>query len=97
MYIWFSSNYQSLFFSQSNSGRFDFALESSGGTIAGTPSTETYEPTSAVFSIWGIPIWQVKNSPRQIIESGDTGVHLNLPFLVDLTCVYLPRVFVGND
>ncbi len=56
---------------ETNSGRFDFALESSGGTIVSTPSTETYEPTRAVISIWGIPIWQVKDSPRQIIESGD--------------------------
>ena len=51
-------------------GLFDFALESAGGTIASTRCTETYDATEAVYSVWGVPIWRRKNTPRTILQPG---------------------------
>ena len=38
-------------------GLFDFALESAGGTIATVRCTKTYDKASAVYTVWGVPIW----------------------------------------
>jgi SUN domain-containing protein 1/2 len=51
-------------------GLFDFALESAGGTIASTRCTETYDLSNAVYSVWGVPIWWARNSPRTILQPG---------------------------
>lgn len=52
-------------------GRFDFALESAGGTIASTRCTQTYDAATAVYSVWGIPIWwESVNGPRAILQPG---------------------------
>ena len=52
-------------------GRFDFALESAGGTIASTRCTQTYDASTAVYSVWGIPIWwESVNGPRSILQPG---------------------------
>ena len=52
-------------------GRFDFALESAGGTIASTRCTQTYDAATAVYSVWGIPIWwESVNGPRSILQPG---------------------------
>ena len=51
-------------------GLFDFALESAGGSIVTTKCTEPYQATSAVMSVWGLPIWWDANSPRTILQPG---------------------------
>ena len=52
-------------------GKFDFALESAGGTIVSTRCTQTYDAATAVYSIWGIPIWwESVNGPRAILQPG---------------------------
>ena len=52
-------------------GKFDFALESAGGTIASTRCTQTYDAATAVYSIWGIPIWwESVNGPRAMLQPG---------------------------
>ena len=52
-------------------GKFDFALESAGGTIASTRCTQTYDVATAVYSVWGIPIWwESVNGPRAILQPG---------------------------
>ena len=52
-------------------GKFDFALESAGGTIVSTRCTQTYDAATAVYSIWGVPIWwESVNGPRAILQPG---------------------------
>ena len=52
-------------------GKFDFALESAGGTILSTRCTQTYDAATAVYSIWGIPVWwESVNGPRAILQPG---------------------------
>jgi len=51
-------------------GLFDFALESAGGSIFSTRCTENYELSSAVMSVWGVPIWWETNTPRSILQPG---------------------------
>ncbi len=51
-------------------GKFDFALESAGGTIASIRCTETYDVSNAVYSVFGIPFWWERNSPRAILQPG---------------------------
>lgn len=51
-------------------GRFDYALESIGGSVLTTRCTETYDAVNAVYSIFGIPIWWEKNTPRTILQPG---------------------------
>ncbi|XP_059088377.1 SUN domain-containing protein 1-like [Tigriopus californicus] len=51
-------------------GRFDYAQESIGGSVLTTRCTETYDSVSAVYSVFGIPIWWEKNTPRTILQPG---------------------------
>ncbi|XP_012271483.2 SUN domain-containing protein 1 [Orussus abietinus] len=51
-------------------GRTDYALESSGGTILSTRNTETYLAGAPVLTLFGIPIVEQKNNPRAIIQTG---------------------------
>merc|ERR1711994_244808 len=52
-------------------GKFDFALESAGGTVLSTRCTQTYDAATAVYSIWGIPVWwESVNGPRAILQPG---------------------------
>ena len=53
-------------------GMFDFALESAGGTIASTRCTETHDVSNAVYSLFGIPFWWERNSPRTILQPGSS-------------------------
>ncbi|XP_046407094.1 uncharacterized protein LOC124171797 isoform X2 [Ischnura elegans] len=48
----------------------DYALESSGGSIVSTRCTETYQAKTAVFSLFGIPLWSPSINPRKIIQPG---------------------------
>ena len=51
-------------------GQFDFALESAGGLIESTRCTKTYDKASAVYTVWGIPIWSESTDPRMILRPG---------------------------
>ncbi|GJQ73432.1 putative Sad1 / UNC-like protein C-terminal [Trypoxylus dichotomus] len=51
-------------------GLVDFALESSGGHVISTRCTESYQVTTAVLSIFGVPISYPTNSPRTAITPG---------------------------
>ncbi|KAK3089609.1 hypothetical protein FSP39_004976 [Pinctada imbricata] len=46
----------------------DFALESAGGSVISTRCSETYHKKTAQYSILGIPLWYVSNSPRTVIQ-----------------------------
>lgn len=49
-------------------GKFDYALESAGGSIISTRCTETYHTGTAQFSLFGVPFWYTSNSPRTVIQ-----------------------------
>ena len=50
-------------------GRFDFALESAGGTVVSTRCTQTHDVSMAVYSVFGIPFWyETRSSPREILR-----------------------------
>jgi len=49
-------------------GKFDYALESAGGSIVSTKCTESYNVKSARISVLGIPLWYPANNPRTIIQ-----------------------------
>merc|ERR1719450_528223 len=51
-------------------GMFDYALETAGGSVVSTRSTETYIQKTAMYSIFGIPIWYPSNNPRTVIQPG---------------------------
>ncbi|KFQ17909.1 SUN domain-containing protein 1 [Merops nubicus] len=55
-------------YSQDKTGMVDFALESGGGSILSTRCSETYEPKTAVISLFGIPLWYSAQSPRVVIQ-----------------------------
>lgn len=49
-------------------GKPDYALESSGGSILGIGCTKVYEETSRLQSIFGIPLYFSNYSPRTVIQ-----------------------------
>ncbi|KHN77028.1 Nuclear migration and anchoring protein unc-84 [Toxocara canis] len=49
-------------------GKVDYALESSGGSVISTRCTETYKEKSRLESIFGIPLWYSSYSPRSVIQ-----------------------------
>ena len=51
-------------------GLFDYALETAGGSVISTRCTETYVQKTAMYSIFGIPIWYPSNNPRTVIQPG---------------------------
>eukprot|EP00095_Tigriopus_kingsejongensis_P006721 snap_masked-scaffold25_size650667-processed-gene-5.22 protein:Tk06721 transcript:snap_masked-scaffold25_size650667-processed-gene-5.22-mRNA-1 annotation:"hypothetical protein AaeL_AAEL007475" len=51
-------------------GLFDYALESIGGSILTTRCTETYDSVNAVYSVFGIPFWWERNTPRVMLQPG---------------------------
>ncbi|XP_040445577.1 SUN domain-containing protein 1 isoform X2 [Falco naumanni] len=55
-------------YSQDKIGMVDFALESGGGSIVSTRCSETYETKTALFSLFGIPLWYMSQSPRVVIQ-----------------------------
>ena len=38
-------------------GLFDFALASAGGSVETVRCTKTYSSTSAVYTVFGVPVW----------------------------------------
>ncbi|XP_073931480.1 SUN domain-containing protein 1 isoform X9 [Castor canadensis] len=55
-------------YSQDKTGMVDFALESGGGSVLSTRCSETYETTTALLSLFGIPLWYFSQSPRVVIQ-----------------------------
>merc|ERR550539_1263415 len=51
-------------------GMFDYALETAGGSVISTRCTQTYVQRTAMYSIFGIPIWYPSNNPRTVIQPG---------------------------
>ncbi|KAL7058174.1 hypothetical protein AAHC03_016857 [Spirometra sp. Aus1] len=49
-------------------GLVDFALGSAGGTVVHTRCTRTYNKGSTAFSVFGIPLFYIRNSPNTILE-----------------------------
>uniref|UniRef100_A0A913HCW7 SUN domain-containing protein n=1 Tax=Strongyloides stercoralis TaxID=6248 RepID=A0A913HCW7_STRER len=54
-------------------GLVDYALESSGGVVVGTRCTKQYNELSRIESLWGIPLWYVRYSPRIVIQRKSQG------------------------
>ncbi len=53
-----------------HTGRFDYALESSGGSVVSIRCTETFYQRSGVWSFMGIPLWYSVTGPRRAIQPG---------------------------
>ena len=51
-------------------GMFDYALETAGGSVISTRCTQTYVQRTAMYSIFGIPVWYPSNNPRTVIQPG---------------------------
>merc|ERR1719319_396944 len=49
-------------------GMFDYALETAGGSVISTRCTETFVKKTAMYSLFGIPIWYPSNNPRTVIQ-----------------------------
>ena len=56
-------------FSADRIGKFDFALESSGGSVMLRHCSPTYTHTVTSVSLFGIlPLWHVISTPKTIIQ-----------------------------
>ena len=77
-------------------GKFDYALESAGGSVISTKCTESYNVKSARISVLGIPLWYPSNNPRTIIQVSMTDRlrcrHLNVAGGLRLPIVCHPDV-----
>ncbi|XP_078713253.1 SUN domain-containing protein 1 isoform X2 [Lampetra fluviatilis] len=49
-------------------GKFDFALESAGGTVISVRCSEAYSQQIALITLFGVPLWYTSQSPRVIIQ-----------------------------
>ena len=49
-------------------GKFDFALENSGGSVVLDMCSKTYTPSLATVSLFGYPLWHVATTPKVIIQ-----------------------------
>ena len=49
-------------------GKFDFALENSGGSVLLDMCSKTYTPSLATVSLFGFPLWHVATTPKVIIQ-----------------------------
>lgn len=49
-------------------GKFDFALENSGGSVILDMCSKTYTPSLATVSLFGFPLWHVATTPKVIIQ-----------------------------
>ncbi|XP_034049396.1 SUN domain-containing protein 1-like [Thalassophryne amazonica] len=55
-------------FSEDRTGLADYALESGGGSILTTLSSETYKSRAALISLFGIPLGYFYHTPRTVIQ-----------------------------
>ncbi|KAF5399145.1 SUN domain-containing protein 2 [Paragonimus heterotremus] len=94
-------------FAADRTGLPDFALESAGGTVIATRCTRTYTGGAALFSLFGIPLVRLSNSPRTILHpsnnagdcwpfhgsSGQVVIRLSDPIVINAVSLeHLPRV-----
>ena len=49
-------------------GKFDFALENSGGSVLLDMCSKTYTPSLATVSLFGFSLWHVATTPKVIIQ-----------------------------
>ena len=49
-------------------GKFDFALENSGGSVLLDMCSKTYTPSVATVSLFGFSLWHVATTPKVIIQ-----------------------------
>lgn len=49
-------------------GKFDFALESAGGSVLLNKCSKSYSSSLATVSILSIPLWHVASTPKVIIQ-----------------------------
>lgn len=55
-------------FSADRIGKFDFALENSGGSVILDKCSNTYAPSIASVSLFGYQVWPVTSTPKVIIQ-----------------------------
>ena len=51
-------------------GKFDYALETAGGSIPHALCSETYTPSASTVQLFGYTVWQYSNSARTVIQVG---------------------------
>uniref|UniRef100_A0A5K4EZF0 SUN domain-containing protein n=2 Tax=Schistosoma mansoni TaxID=6183 RepID=A0A5K4EZF0_SCHMA len=98
-------------FAADRTGLTDYALESSGGSIVGTRCTKTYTEGASLFSIFGLPLARLSNSPRTILQPGNNPgdcwpfhgskgqaiIRLSSPIIISsVTLEHLPRELAPN-
>ena len=49
-------------------GKFDFALESAGGTVLLNKCSQSYTPSLAAVTLLGLTLWHVSSTPKVIIQ-----------------------------
>ena len=49
-------------------GKFDFALENSGGSVLPASCSKTYTPALGQVSLFGFSLWHFSGSPKVIIQ-----------------------------
>ena len=79
-------------------GKFDFALENSGGSVVLDMCSNTYTPSLATVSLFGFVLWHVATTPKVIIQvhlyfciSCPWGVHVHVRF-----SAFYPFPLTGN-
>ncbi|XP_064605030.1 SUN domain-containing protein 1-like isoform X2 [Liolophura sinensis] len=55
-------------FHSDKTGIADYALESAGGSVVSVRCSKTYFRKTALFSVFGIPLWYISNSARTVIQ-----------------------------
>ncbi|KAJ0016314.1 hypothetical protein NQD34_014604, partial [Periophthalmus magnuspinnatus] len=55
-------------FSEDRTGLADYALESGGGSIVASRCSQTFESKVALLSLFGVPLWYYRQSPRAAIQ-----------------------------
>ena len=76
-------------------GKFDFALENSGGSVILDMCSKTYTPSLATVSLFGFPVWHVTATPKVIIQVSENQA---IQFLVIYIhkFVWQPQVYPGD-
>jgi hypothetical protein len=67
-------------------GKFDFALENSGGSVLLDMCSKTYTPSLATVSLFGFSLWHVATTPKVIIQ-------VTVAYLLH-SCAYNPYAVV---
>ena len=67
-------------------GKFDFALENSGGSVIIDKCSKTYSPSVATVSVFGYPLWHVSSTPKVIIQVSETAYYMYL-YTVNVVCI----------